>query len=79
MLRRKNYGHPTIAKAKKRLDNIPRADVLMWADNAGSAISRELYSYQSSGEPQHLVDMEHALLTLIGAVRSLQERDKVSG
>ena len=64
--------HPTATKAAERLSRLPRSEVLLWADNTGSALSRALYTYQRDGDAGHLDDVEQAALMLLGAVRSLR-------
>ena len=74
LLRPAGPTHPTAAKARKRIDRVSKAEALLWADNAGSAMARALSEFQRSGEGMHLDDAEQALLSLLGCIESLRAR-----
>jgi hypothetical protein len=66
--------HPIAVKAAKRLDRVPTAEALLWADNAGSTLARSLSDFQRDRDPAHLDDVEQAALMLLGCVDSLRRR-----
>lgn len=66
--------HPTVAKAIRRIDRVSTNEALMWADNAGSSLSRTLSDFRVDGEPLHLEEAEQAAYMLLGCIKSLRAR-----
>lgn len=78
--RRKSTALPPVAdKVKRRVDRIPLADVVDWADNAGAGIARAISDYRREGGIESLLEAREAALAMLGCFESLLERHETRG
>lgn len=61
-------------KVAKRVSRLSEAEMLDWADVAGSAVARTLREYQRSHEPELLEEAREAISALQGVIDTLAER-----
>lgn len=62
-------------KVTKRVARLSEAELLDWADVAGSAIARTLREYQRSHEPELLQEAREAISALQGVIDTLTQRE----
>jgi hypothetical protein len=62
-------------KVSRRVSRLSEAELLDWADVAGSAIARTLRDYQRSHEPELLHEAREAISALQGVIDTLSERE----
>jgi len=75
MLGRKNQGSDTIRdKARERLKRLSDADILNWADVAGSGIAKALDDYRRLNDKGSLEEAHRGASQLQGALDVLRER-----
>jgi hypothetical protein len=66
--------HWARTKAGRRLARLDRGTVLDYADEAAAGVWKALEAYRRDPESYLLVDAEHGLQTLLGAVDALRDR-----
>lgn len=66
--------HAVSRKARKRLDKLIPMDVVTYADNWGSEISKTLREYSLTGDEIALEEGYRAALSLVAAYESLKSR-----
>lgn len=62
-------------KVTKRVARLSEAELLDWADVAGSGIARTLREYQRSHEPELLHEAREAISALQGVIDTLTQRE----
>jgi hypothetical protein len=62
-------------KVAKRVSRLSEAEMLDWADIAGSAIARTLRDYHRSHESELLQEAREAISALQGVIDTLTERE----
>jgi hypothetical protein len=62
-------------KVARRVARLSEAEMLDWADVAGSGIARTLREYHRSHEPELLTEAREAISALQGVIDTLAERE----
>jgi len=62
-------------KVARRVARLSEAEMLDWADVAGSAIARTLRDFHRSHEPELLQEAREAISALQGVIDTLAERE----
>lgn len=62
-------------KVAKRVARLSEAEMIDWADVAGSGIARALRDYHRSHEPELLDEAREAISALQGVIDTLHERE----
>jgi hypothetical protein len=66
---------PVREKVAKRLDRLPTADVLNWADEVGSGTARALDDYRKQATPESLLEAHRGAQSLLGVLDVLSKRE----
>lgn len=68
---------PARRKARERMTQLPRVEVLDWADQAGSGVAKALDDYRRHNTPESLEDARMGIQALLGVVDVLQGRHRI--
>ncbi|MDX3260823.1 hypothetical protein PV336_16520 [Streptomyces sp. MI02-2A] len=65
---------PIRRKAASRLDRLPTADILDWADTVGSGLAKAIDDYRKQATPESLMEARRGAQSLLGVLDVLDRR-----